>query len=332
MKLTTQQLEQQLTKSLAPIYLLSSDEILLVQDNCDLIREKAIANGYSDFIKITCDTHTAIEEHLFTAAQSLSLFATKKLIEFNFHHFKFGAAQGKFFQSYAEKPAPDVIIVIRTNKIDAKSEKSAWFQAFLKHITFVAIWPVTGAQLPQWTLQRANKMGLTLSRENAELIAQQAEGNLLAMQQELEKLFLYQLSPPEKNSKLSQTLTDNARFTVFDLVESMAASNHTRSLRILKNLNEEDVEPTLILWALAREIRTLTEMSYAIKNGSSIAALFNQFHIYEKRQNTVRSFLQRVSLEKCHELLLKAAKIDRIIKGAATGNVWNEMERVVLQI
>lgn len=332
MKLAVQQLEQHLHQSLSPIYIVSSDEMLLVQEATHLIRTTALQKGFAERTLITIEANNTWENVFYAHAQSLSLFSTKQLIELNFHHAKFNATHGKTLQAYVANPAKDTLVIIRTNKVDAKTEKSAWFQTLIKNSTFISIWPIPAAQLPQWILQRAQKMNLTLSKTTAEKIAAQAEGNLLAIQQEIEKLSLLQLgntTPPTNQSSLDN-LTDNARFDVFDLVESVLAGNQARSLRILKNLYEEDVEPTLILWALTREIRILSDMHQQLKRGITLASLLNQFHIFEKRQSSVRAFLQRVSLAKCFELLLSAAHIDRIIKGAETGNVWNELEKFLL--
>jgi DNA polymerase-3 subunit delta len=54
-----------------------------------------------------------------------------------------------------------------------------------------------------------------------------------------------------------RSVGDSARYDVFQLAEAAAAGDAERALRILLGLKGEGVEPTLILWALMRELRGL---------------------------------------------------------------------------
>lgn len=330
MKLTLQQLETNLTKNLAPIYIISSDELLLVQETAELIRHAALKQGFSDRILISADAGLEWGNALYSNTHSMSLFASKQIIELNMHQTKFNATTTKALQEYAVKPSQDTLLIIRTDKVDAKTEKSAWFQGLEKASVFVPIWPISAMQLPQWILQRANKIGLKLTKDAADFIANQVEGNLLAASQEIEKLNLLQTGNVINKTTLEESITDNARYTVFHLVESLLAGQQARSLRILKHLAAEDTEPTLVLWALTREYRTMAEIMRQLKQGASFSQLCTKFQIYEKRQAAVRAFLQRNTIEKCWDFLLKAATVDRMIKGAEKGNVWDELERLAV--
>lgn len=330
MKLTLQQLEQHLTQQpLASIYIVSSDEFLLVQDTNEMIRHAAHHAGFTERTLITADTSGDWGKILYSSTHSLSLFSSKQFVELNMHNAKFNANTTKALQEYAEHPKTDTILLIRTNKVDGKTEKSNWFQSLEKKSVFVSLWPITSAQLPQWVLQRAKKSGLTLTKNDADLIANQSEGNLLAAVQEIEKLILYRMTEATSSNDNQAFYTDNARFDVFTLVDSVLAGNKARSLRILKNLAAEDTEPTLILWALTREFRTMADMIKQLKQGASFSSLCSKLQIYEKRQPSVKAFIQRQTLESCWELLLKAAQIDRIIKGAELGNVWDRFENLM---
>jgi DNA polymerase-3 subunit delta len=331
MKVNLPQLEAHLAKNLAPIYVISSDEILLVQDTVSLIRHAAEKKGFTERTLLSADANTEWGKILFATAYSVSLFSSKQIIELNMHNAKFGANTTKALQEYAAKPQTDTLLLVRTNKVDGKTEKSAWFQSLEKNSVFIPIWPIPTAQLPQWIMQRAKKNNLIITKNIAELIATQSEGNLLAIAQEIEKLFLYRMENVSLPTQQEQGLfIDNAHFDVFDLVDSVVTGNAQRSLRILKNLAAEDTEPTLILWALSREFRTLSEIITQLKQGITFAAVCNKFHVFEKRQASVRAFTQRYSAEQCWNRLLKAAQIDRIIKGAEIGNVWDELEQLVI--
>jgi DNA polymerase-3 subunit delta len=332
MKLAYQQLAQHLAKSLAPIYLISSDELLLAQEAIDTIRSAAKQAGFTERVTITPESGSDWGDLIYTDSHSLSLFATKKIIEVNLNLIKFNAATGKILAEYATKPLNDTLIIINTKKLDAKLEKSAWFQAIDKVAVTLAIWPLTTEQLPAWIMQRAKKINLTITKPAADRLTSLVEGNLLAAAQEIEKLSLLQTDNTITEQLIDEAVTDNSRFDIFNLVDSALSGNTKRSIHMLKNLAAEGEEPTLILWALTRELRVLTEMLQQQKRGLTLANIFSQFRVWEKRQPGVRACLQRNNVESVWHKLIHAAQIDRIIKGAESGNVWDELEKLVVSM
>ena len=327
MKLPYQQLEQHISKKLAPLYLISGDELLQTQEAVDLIREAAQRTGFSERTRISVESNSEWGKQLYADAHSLSLFATKRILELDLRNAKLNQANSEYLKNYAEKPQDDTLLLIHTNKLDAKTEQSSWYKMLEKNGVVITVWPISAEQLPQWIMQRAKKIQLTLSKQAATRLAEQVEGNLLAAAQEIEKLRL--LTDSVDENTLEDIIADHAHFDIFNLVDSLLAGNTQRSLRILDNLRAEDTEPTLILWAITRELRTMSDILQQTQQGTPLSALFSKFRIWEKRQPGVRAFLKRHKQQSCWELLLLAAKVDRIIKGAESGNVWDELEKIV---
>jgi DNA polymerase-3 subunit delta len=332
MKLSSQQLEQHLAKTLAPIYIISTDEHLLAQDAMDQIRAAARHAGFSERQSLTVETGSDWGKILYAEAHSLSLFATKRIVELHLAGSKPNAAASKILQEIAAAPLADTILIITSNKFDSRTEQTAWHKALEKNGVAVQVWPIPLQQLPTWIIQRAKKSGLQFTPDAAKLLAEQVEGNLLAAAQEIEKISLLQIKGIIDHNAIAQAVTDNARFDIFSLVECALSGNSQRAIRILNNLRDEDAEPILILWALAREIRTMAEMAKQVKHGASLGTLFPKFRIWEKRQPSVRRFLQQHSQSACLQLLARCAKIDRIVKGAGAGNAWDELQLLTLKI
>ncbi|HSW69672.1 MAG TPA: DNA polymerase III subunit delta [Gammaproteobacteria bacterium] len=332
MKLTLQQLEQHAAKSFATIYFISGDEILLLQEAVDFLRETAKQKGFSERVHISPEENAEWGKQLYADAHSLSLFAEKRILELDLRGAKITQANSELLQKYAENPPPDTVLIIFSNKLDGKSEQSKWYKALDKNGVIISVWPVTFAQLPQWIMQRARKSQLILTEASARFLAERAEGNLLAAAQEIEKLCLLRGEDKLDEQSLKEIIADHAHFDIFNLVDCVLSGNSKRSLQILRNLLAENTEPVLINWALTRELTTLAEISQQISQGISLSLLFSQFKIWEKRQPLVRAFLKRNTTLKCWDGLLHAAKIDRIIKGAEPGNTQDELERLVLYL
>ena len=332
MKLAYPQLAQHLTRNLAPIYLVSGDELLLVQEAVDALRAAAIKAGFSERIATTAESQSDWAKLLYTDTHSISLFASKKLVELNLTHIKLNNTQAKIFEDYACQPLANTLLIIITNKLDTKAEKTAWYKALEKNGIILPIWPVPAEQLPQWIMQRAKKINLQLTLPAAERLATLVEGNLLAAAQEIEKLSLLYPDKILDHQAIENAVMDNARFDIFNLVDSALLGDRARCLRILHNLAEEGIEPTLILWALTRELRVLADIQKQLQQGIALPTLLNKARIWEKRQAGCRAFLQRHTQRSCWKLLICAAKLDRVIKGVERGNMWDELEALIIQL
>ena len=113
------------------------------------------------------------------------------------------------------------------------------------------------AALPGWLRARAKLLKVDIEPAAAQLIVDRVEGNLLAAKQELEKLSLLADGKPISADLVLRSVGDSARYDVFQLAEAAAGGDAARALRVLLGLKSEGVEPTLILWALVRELRGL---------------------------------------------------------------------------
>ena len=81
MQIRPDQLEAQLTRGLKPLYTIHGDEPLLAQEACDAIRAAARAAGYSERKVFTVSGAHFDWSGVLGAAQAMSLFAERQLIE-----------------------------------------------------------------------------------------------------------------------------------------------------------------------------------------------------------------------------------------------------------
>jgi DNA polymerase-3 subunit delta len=328
MKLTYLQLEAHLTKKLAPIYLISGDELLLKQDATQWIRKSAKQAGFVERIRLS-----AMEpDQLYSLLYSSSLLAEKRLIELDCRESTPNKIMGKILQEYADNPASDLILLIITDKLDAKLARSAWVKSCEKSGVLVAIWPIPREQLPQWIQQRARKYKLQIQPDAANLLADYVEGNLIAAAQALEKLYLLKWEKPVDAELIQSILSDESHFTIFDFIDSLIAGDKLRSLHILEHLKEEGIEPTLILWGITRELRVLADYAKQIQQGYTLAQLFQQQRIFPRRQAAIRRFLNTFKAADCFHLLTHAAEIDKVIKGAVKGDSFECLQLFCLRM
>lgn len=329
MQLRYEQLANHLQKNLAPLYLVSGDVPLLAQECCDLIRVAAKQQGYSERQVFQVETGFSWAK-LSTEIDNFSLFATKQLFELRFTPNQLGDTGSKAIQSFANKPPSDKILLITTTKLDASQQKTAWMKAVSDAGVFIQLWPIPVEQLPQWIQQRLTAAGLQAEKDGIALLAARAEGNLLAAAQEIEKLSLLGHTLLTTDA-IAQVVTDSARFDIFQLADAALLGDGKRVSRIIAGLENEGVEATLLLWALAREIRTLASIAFNIEQGIPPEQALQKQQVWEKRKSLVRKALQRHPATTWRRLLKQASKLDQIIKGLEKGNIWQELERLALR-
>ncbi len=333
MQLRQEQLNQHLiSNKLAPIYLVSGAEPLLIEESCDAIIKAAAAKDFSERNYLVADKSFNWQE-LLTTANNLSLFSTKTLIQLRIPNAKPGTTGSKTLQEYAKKLPTDKILLIVTDKLDAAAQKSKWFKALEKAGVFLPIWPIDRSRLPNWLALRLQQEGLKTDTNSLNLLADYVEGNLLAAKQEIEKLRLLYGETTLTTTQITQAISDNARFSIFDLADSALQSNKKKSLRILHSLQSEKTEPILIVWVLAKELRSLAKMAYTKQEqNSAIEQILQQYHVWPMRKPIIKHALQTHKYSTIMNLLKRCALLDRIIKGAAAGNIWNELEQLCLSL
>jgi DNA polymerase-3 subunit delta len=332
MKLKPDQLTNHLQRQgLQSIYLLFGDEALQMMECGDKLRTFARKQGFSERIVLSVETGFSWHE-LRDQANSLSLFATKRLIELRLTNKSPGDAGSSALIEYAEKPPRDTVLFITADKLDQAKQKSKWFTALEKTGVVIQVYPIEVAKLPEWIAQRMAQVGLQANPDAIQMIADRSEGHLLACAQEIEKLLL--LYPKERIeiAHVLESVADSARFEIFDWVDAVLWGDIPRSVRQLQGLQRESCEPVLILWALDKDIRNLAQMAYAISSGQSLEQVFGQFRVWQNRRALINKALQRHKLLKWHAFLKHSARIDRIIKGAERGNVWDELRSLSLQV
>ncbi|MFK3772186.1 DNA polymerase III subunit delta [Pseudomonas sp. NPDC089406] len=333
MKLAPAQLNKHLQGPLAPVYIVSGDDPLLCQEAADAIRAAARQQGFDERQVFSADANFDWG-NLLLAGASLSLFAQRRLLELRLPSGKPGDKGAAALMEYCANPAEDTLLLISLPKLDGSAQKTKWGKALIEgpQCQFIQIWPVDAQQLPQWINQRLSQAGLSAQRDAVDLIAARVEGNLLAAAQEIEKLKLLADGNQITVETVQAAVADSARFDVFGLVDAILNGEAGHALRMLEGLRGEGVEPPVILWALARELRLLAGLAQQFSQGVPLDKAFSQARppVWDKRRPLVSKALQRLSAQRWAMLLQDAQRIDAQIKGQAEGSPWTSLARLSL--
>jgi DNA polymerase-3 subunit delta len=330
LKLHVDKLPGHLAQGLEPAYLISGDEPLLMMEAGDAVRRAARDDGYSERTVLTVargfDWH-----QLASAGASLSLFAERRLIELRLSSAKPGKAGEQALIAFAEDPPPDTLLIVVAPRLDRTAANSRWVKALSAAGVLVQIWPPEPAQLPGWISERLLGRGLQVTREGARLLGDRVEGNLLAAAQEVDKLALLHAPGTALDEEaIRDAVADSARYDVFALADAALGGHRSRALRVLAGLRAEGVEPTLVLWAVTRELRTLSTIAWALATGRSESEAARG--VWPKRQRMLIGAARRLSLPGIHRLLRAAGVADQVVKGQRPGQPWPVLTDVVARL
>ncbi len=311
--------------------LLCGEEPLLVEESCDCVRRTAQENGYQERIRLSVEPDFDWNQ-LRQQAQSLSLFAERRLLELRIPSVRPGVAGNQAIVDFCDGGTADTVLVVITGKLEARAKKSKWVKAIEKRGAVIEHYAVGPERLPAWIQGRLRARGVRADAEAVQLLCYYLEGNLLAASQEIDKLCLLCADGRITAEQVRTTIVDYARFNVYSLVDACLAGAAARVPRVLESLRREGVEPVLANWALAREIRVLAKLAAGLGQGIAQARLFKSYNIWSRRQGLVSAALKRRDGAGWRRLLGDVARIDRIVKGREAGDAWLELERVCLRL
>jgi DNA polymerase III subunit delta len=325
LKTTPEKLVGALKNGLAPVYLLSGDEPLTQGEAADAIRAAARVAGFTEREVFFVDrANTGPWDDIFAAAQALSLFATRRLLEIRIPGSKPGTDGSKALQELAGLAGPDLTLMVITGELDWTAQKSSWVQALDSAGVWVVAQPVSASRFPVWLRSRAMAENLTLDDAAVDALCQQTEGNLLAAVQELRKLSLAGYSLIGAAEVLASS-AQSSRFDVNQLGEAVLVGDTARALRVLAGLRAEGVEPTLILWAMWQELRTVW---LTLVPGAQASTIWSRNRNHIAQAVTRLRPLGRAFFARLNE---RAAAADRIVKGRQRGNAWDALALLVAE-
>lgn len=332
MRVYPEKLAAQLSQNVLPVYLVSGDEPLLVQECCDQIRQAARAAGCTEREIIDVGPRFNWDEIAHSAA-SMSLFAERKLVELRIPSGKPGADGSRALCEYLDMHASgDDVLLVVSGRIDKQSTSSKWYKALDSAGATVQVWPVDARELPRWLQQRVRAAGMDIDEDALQLLCERIEGNLLAAVQEVEKLKLLADDRRITMATVTGCVADNARYNVFEMTDQALGGDARNSLKMLHGLRGEGTEAAVVLWALLREIRSLARARGAVDAGQSAQQALAALRVWKNRLGVMQAALKRHDAASLDRLMTLAARADGSIKGFADGRPWDNLESLVLSL
>jgi len=318
MQLRPGELDAQLRKSLLPAYVIHGDEPLLAMEAADAVRAAARRGGFTE--REVLEPGRGFDWSEFThATGSLSLFATKKIVELRLPTGKPGPQGSAAIAAYCERPSEDQLLLVALPRLDRTGQGSAWFNALARLGAVVDIWPLDRARLPAWIGERLARQKQRAPREVLEFLTERVEGNLLAAHQELQKLALLAPEGELALDTVQEAVASVARYDPYDAADALVSGDLARYVRVIEGLRAEGEQPTFVLFVISSAL-------FALQEGSA-ERIFNR-----TLRRAVEAAARRFSPKRIDAAIAQAAAIDRAIKGVGEGDAWQGFIRLGLKL
>ena len=323
-----EQLPALLERGLAPVYLVAGAEPLLVQECRDQVIRAAQAEGFTE--RTVYEASGRFDwSRLAEESAAPSLFASRKILDIRLPNGKPGKEGAAALSEMAQNPDPDVLLLVSSGDWSKAMSRLKWTGALAAAGVLVEVWPVRPGDLPAWIRKRMLAAGLRPDPEAVNLLAELVEGNLLAAQQEIQKLLLVGDEPNVTVERITQAVADSARFDAFRLVDCALAGRLDECLRVAAGLQRTGVAIQPVYAALYRELMVTETVRAATATGEDPASAFRRLRVWPARQAAIRQTLQRLTAVDLGEVIRGLSLIDRQSKGRAAGDAWQTLDRLL---
>ena len=333
MNIAADRLPDQLARGLAALYVVVGDEPLAAQEAADAIRAAARAAGHSERNVYTVQGRYNWQS-IFSGSDNLSLFAERRLTEIRVPSGKPGIDGAKALETYAAKLPADTLTLISLPGLDWKAMKSRWFTTLAAAGVVVEARPLDRSRLPGWIERRLIKQGLRAEHAALEFLADQVEGNLLAAQQEIDKLALLLPAGAVTLADVEHAVVDVSRLEADALADALYAGDGARFAQIVIDLRDAGEAVPAILWQVTSAVGLLLRLKLAIVQGDSLPGLMRTLWGRDKqRAPQIERALKRLDLARIEAALVDLALVDRQAKGLErVGDPWDTLLRMGLAL
>jgi DNA polymerase III subunit delta len=341
MQIKPEQLEQHLSRGLKPIYTIHGDEPLLAQEAGDTIRAAARAAGFSEREVFVASGAHFDWSGVLGAAQEMSLFADRKLIEIRIPSGKPGKEGSEALQRYCQRLQGEVLTLVQCPKLEFAQQKAAWFSALDGAGLAIRVETLERKALPAWLGQRLSRQGQRVrageeGQRTLAFFADRIEGNLLAAHQELQKLALLYPQGELAFEQVEAAVLNVARYDTNKLSEAAWTGQVARALRVLDGLRHEGESAVMVHWTLAEDLRALARARAALDEGKPLPLAVKEARAWGLRERLIERALPQVSAHQVAHLLEAASVCDGIVKGLKHAEwpqgPWDALRRLVLML
>lgn len=336
MLIKTTSLQVHLQHPLLPVYVICGSDDYFLNESKRYItrtwRQQALQQTDADSLEkqsfeIGRDGQTweSLRYHL----QSFSLFAEKTLYQIAYHKSALEKNAQRLLIDFAESNSTHATVILTGNQLKQKS-----LSTVEKHerIGLIPVWPLKQHEFVRWVDQQLRRVFTQVPPASDQLIARFCQNNPYAVRQIIAKLKLTQpKSSPLTEEVISQQLSNQCEFQIFELSDACLEGNFKKVMQILAYLRHNPNELNLLLWGVSKEIRSLLQL-HSISQTKPITQACQQLGIWRSKMSLYQSAIKRLNTSILNQLLWACHDADKSIKTGKSLIARQTIEQVALSL
>ena len=246
------------------IYFFYGEEHLLQQRAMKAMEQHLLPEGLEDFNKDVLSGTDATPKQIAEMAMNLPFMAERRLLIVQAplpflsipKSDKSGQASLQYLLDYLEQPNPQCCLIFcgdgalaKTGTLNKKLQEKAVQVEFA---------PLKGRVLEKWIADYVAAAGRRIDRQALEYLSAINSFDLQIMEQELQKLLLYQENEPVITLQhVQEIVTRTVEANIFALSDSIGSKKGSEALQTLKNMFYLGESPFKVIGFLVRHFRNL---------------------------------------------------------------------------
>lgn len=331
MSLSNEQFLRTLSNAaIKPVYLLCGQEPLLIQECADALRAKLKASGFSERVVLETDSKGFEWPDLYQHSSAMSLFASQRLLDMRLPTGKPGKEGSQALVDYCANPSPDTVLLISTQEW-SKKHGGKWTDVIAQCGQIVESWQVKPSEMASWLNKRLSAKGISASQDALQILLACVEGNLLAANQEVNKLAMQGITGSISAAQMQHWVADSSRFDVFKLIDACYGQDVARMSRILHGLKSEGEQVPALVPLIGKELMNLAYYAQIQEQSKRAHAQMQADKHWQNKQAQMLRAIDAANSVHFENLTQQLAQVDKMSKGRLTGDAWVSLERVLTQ-
>ena len=307
--------------------LLYGSELIIKQDIADQILQSLKAQGFNDKVSLHQDELDQAEEIIMRNVGG-SLFQEKLIL-----HLKH--TSGRFpekIKLILENPHlynSDNLALIIESSIEKTPASGNWIKNMDEKGLIVNCGKLKTAEEKLWLKRQLEFLPKSLLPMFGGSIFQNNEGNLLGQMNEVRLLRLLFSSDQDIEETETNNIVFHSGLSAFELEDVIIDRKFEKVLQTIKFLKEHDSQNSApLIWMIAKIINACLESSQAANKKSALI----KSGVWSSKISQYLSLIKHSKTSEFMKLSDQILRLDLINKGIIKSNVWEQMEKIILQL
>jgi DNA polymerase III subunit delta len=255
-------------KKYAPIYLFIGEEDFFSEECVDLVIQDLLTADTKAFNLDVVYGSKADASQVIAHATSFPMMSDRRVVVIKeFDKLLSDDSVKELVSAYVARPLESTCLVLLAEKPDFRTKP---FSDLKKKGAVFSFNPLYDSQVPSWIAARCKNMGKEVDVEACRLMQAYIGNSLRAIQNELDKVFMYlgertRVTPED----IADVVGVSRGFTIFDLQNAIGKKNIGEAIRIVKRMIETGEKPQLTIMMLTRYFNLIWKVQDMLKHGAT---------------------------------------------------------------